>query len=95
MNLFNYRSLDLDAMALYFLAMPEIDISPLLMQIRVPTLAIAGARDRTVPPDESRRIASLVPNAELTLIPGVGHLSFFDCPHEYQVKLSSWLQETR
>lgn len=95
LNLFNYRNLDLDAMALYFLVMPEFDISHLLPQIRVPTLAITGDRDRTVPPYESHRIASLVPSAELTLIPGVGHLSFFDCPHEYQVKLSSWLQKTR
>jgi len=95
LNLFNYRNLDLDAMAQYFLVMPEMDISSLLPQIRVPTLAIAGDRDQTVPPDESRKITSLVPNAELTLIPGVGHLSFFECPHEYQARLSSWLQKTR
>ncbi len=95
LNLFNYRNLDLDAMAQYFLVMLEMDISSLLPQIRVPTLAIAGDRDQTVPPDESRKIASLVPNAELILIPGVGHLSFFECPHEYQARLSSWLQKTR
>lgn len=94
-NVVNYRNLDLDAMVQYFLAMPEMDISSLLPRIRVPTLAIAGERDRTVPPDESRKIASLVPNAELALIPGAGHLSFFDCPPEYQARLSSWLQKTR
>jgi pimeloyl-ACP methyl ester carboxylesterase len=95
LNLVNYRNLDLDAMALYFLAMPEIDISSLLPQIRVPTLVIAGDRDQIVPPDESHKIASLVPNAELALIPGARHLSFFESPPEYQARLSSWLQKTR
>ena len=94
LNLVNYRNLDLNAMVQYFWVMPEMDISSLLPRILVPTLAIAGDRDQTVPPDESHKIASLVPNAELALLPGVRHLSFFECPHEYQARLSSWLQKT-
>ena len=95
LNLFNYQNLDLDAMVQYFSVMPEIDITSLLPQIQAPTLAIAGDRDPTVPPDESRKIASLVPNAELALIPGAGHVPFWERPKEYQTALFTWLEKTR
>ncbi|MBN1450891.1 MAG: alpha/beta fold hydrolase, partial [Anaerolineales bacterium] len=94
LNLFNYQNLDLDAMAQYFTVMPETDITSLLPQIQAPTLAIAGDRDPTVPPEESRKIASLVPNAELALIPGAGHAPYWERPAEYQAALSAWLQKT-
>lgn len=90
----NYQQLDLQAMVQYFTAMPEIDITSLLPSIQAPTLVIAGDRDPTVPPDQSRTIASLVPKAELVLIPGVGHLSFLERPPEYQSALSAWLNKT-
>lgn len=93
-SLYNYQHLDLDAMVQYFTVMPDIDISTLLPNIQTPTLAIAGDRDPTVPPDESRKIASLVPNAELALIHGAGHLSFLERPAEYQAALSAWLKKT-
>jgi len=94
LNLFNYQNLDLDAMVQYFSVMPEIDITSLLPQIRVPTLAIAGDRDPTVPPEESRKIISMVSNAELALIPGAGHLPFLERPLEYQSVLAAWLKKT-
>lgn len=93
-TLFNYQHLDLDAMAQYFTVMPDIDITSLLSQIQAPTLVIAGDRDPTVPPDESRAIASLVPKAELAIIQGAGHLSFLERPLEYQATLSTWLDKT-
>jgi pimeloyl-ACP methyl ester carboxylesterase len=94
LSLFNYQHLDLDAMVQYFTVMPDIDITALLPYIQAPTLVIASDRDPTIPPDESRVIASLVPNAELALIHGAGHLSFLESPVEYQVALSAWLKKT-
>ena len=94
-NLFNYQHLDLDAMAQYFSVMPEIDITALLPQIQAPTLAVAGERDSTVPPEESRKIASTVPGAELVLIPGGGHALFWERPREYREVLSAWLEKNR
>jgi pimeloyl-ACP methyl ester carboxylesterase len=95
LNLFNFRNLDLETMAQYFAVMPDIDITPLLPHIHKPALVIAGERDPTVPPEESRRIAAGLPNAELVLVPGARHLSFAESPVEYQATLSAWLQKTR
>jgi len=94
-TLYNYQHLDLDAMVQYFTVMPDIDITSLLSQIQAPTLVIAGDRDPAVPPDELRKIAPLVPNAELAIIQGAGHLSFLERPVEYQAALSAWLKRTR
>jgi pimeloyl-ACP methyl ester carboxylesterase len=93
-SLYNFQHLDLDAMAQYYTVMPNIDITALLPCIQAPTLAIAGERDPTVPPDQSRGIASLVPNAELALIQGARHLSFLEHPVGYQTALSAWLKKT-
>ena len=94
-SLYNYQHLDLDAMVQYFSVMPDIDIAPLLHRITAPTLVIAGNRDPSVPPDESRKIASLLANSELVILQGVGHFSFLERPTEYQTALSTWLRKTR
>jgi pimeloyl-ACP methyl ester carboxylesterase len=93
-TLYNFQHLNLDSMIQYFLVMPDIDISSLLSKIQVPTLVITGDQDPIVPPEESRKIASKVLGAELSLIEGAGHLPFLERPLEYQAALSSWLEKT-
>lgn len=44
-----------------------------LPRITAPTLVIAGTADRLVPPENSRILASRIPNAELVLLEGMGH----------------------
>ena len=43
--------------------------------IRVPTLLLQGGADRIVPPSHARRLAELIPDSELRLDPGAGHVS--------------------
>ncbi len=88
------KRLDLGAMIQYFSRMPEIDISHLLPRITAPTLAVAGERDPIVPPAQARLIAHKVPNAELTLMAGAGHMPFLEQPSEYDQVASSWLRKT-
>ncbi|MBN1888498.1 MAG: alpha/beta hydrolase [Thermoflexales bacterium] len=88
------KRLDLDAMIHYFSRMPEIDISNLLPRITAPTLAVAGERDPIVPPAQARLVAHEVPNAELALIEGAGHMPFLERPAEYERVVSSWLRKT-
>ncbi len=45
-----------------------------LPQIAAPTLVIHGESDRLVPPENGRRIAARIPNAELVLIPHASHI---------------------
>lgn len=44
-----------------------------LRTIRVPTVVIHGADDPLIPVDAGREVASLIPDAELRIIPGMGH----------------------
>jgi pimeloyl-ACP methyl ester carboxylesterase len=49
--------------------------SPRYGEIRVPTVVIAGDADNTVwPTIHSRPFATVVPNAKLIILPGVGHI---------------------
>jgi pimeloyl-ACP methyl ester carboxylesterase len=94
-TLYNYRRLDLDSMIHYFTVMPDTDITPVLSRIQAPVLVLTGDRDPIVPPDESRKIASMISNAELALIQGAGHMPFLERPAEYRAALSQWLAKTR
>jgi len=87
----DFTRLDLDAMIQYFSVMPDIDISPILPRIAAPTLIMAGDRDPIVPPAQARLIADRVPQAELALIAGAGHMLFAERPTEYHRVLSEWL----
>lgn len=44
-----------------------------LGSIAAPTLVIAGAEDRLVPPENSRFLASRIPAAKLVMVEGTGH----------------------
>jgi 3-oxoadipate enol-lactonase len=44
-----------------------------LSQIRIPTLVLAGTDDRLIPAENSRILASRIPQAEMVLFEGAGH----------------------
>ena len=75
--------------------MPQTDIGDRLPRVTPPTLVITGDRDPIVPPEQSRLIASRVPNAELVLIRGAGHMPFLERADDYQRTLGDWLRRTR
>lgn len=88
----DFCSLDLDAMAMYFQVMPNIDITPLLHKISVPVLVMVGDRDPIVPPQQSHLIAQHIQGSELAVINGAGHLVFTERPADFQASLDSWLE---
>jgi pimeloyl-ACP methyl ester carboxylesterase len=51
---------------------------PLLPLLRRPTLLLAGDDDSAVPAINARIMAGLLPDAELVVVPGGGHLMLFD-----------------
>ncbi len=53
-----------------------------LPQIEVPTLVIAGSADRLIPAENSRILASRIPNAELVILENAGHGFFGDAAAE-------------
>jgi len=69
-------------------AMQEIDFVADLPNIKAPALVMTGELDQMTPVDYgpkgggSRRIAKLIPNAQLVLLPGAGHTHLFQQPRE-------------
>jgi pimeloyl-ACP methyl ester carboxylesterase len=52
----------------------EIDVRPLLKQVRVPTLVVHCDRDQAVPPEHGRLLAAEIPGARYVSVPSANHL---------------------
>jgi len=86
------RNHDLERLATLFERLGDIDIRDLLPGIQVPTLIVGGDRDPYVPLDHTQVLAESIPDAELIIWPGVGHMFFSECTIEFQRLLCSWLE---
>lgn len=51
--------------------------------INVPTLVVVGEQDAITPPDVARVMSSGIRDAELEIIPSIGHMSPVEAPDEY------------
>src|SRR5262245_41067704 len=56
------------------------DLRPNLGQISVPTLIVQGECDTSRTPEVGRQMASLIPNAALEVIAGIGHTPMLEAP---------------
>ena len=52
----------------------EVDLRPHLAQIALPTLIIHGEQDRIVPVRMAQELAAQLPNNQLMIVPGAGHV---------------------
>ena len=67
------------------------DYTPLLPEIRCPTLVIVGEADAITPVPMVQAMAQQIPGARLEVIAGCGHLSTLECPAETTALLKAWL----
>jgi pimeloyl-ACP methyl ester carboxylesterase len=58
----------------------DIKLPKWLHRISAPTLILWGDRDRLIPVEQASVWASLIPAAEVEILPGVGHLLFNESP---------------
>jgi pimeloyl-ACP methyl ester carboxylesterase len=63
-----------------------------LPQIRCPVLIVHGEEDVLVPPQNARLIKSMIPQAELYMIPGAGHAFQSVDPVGIHQKIVDWLK---
>ena len=69
------------------------DSLPLLPTIGVPTTIIVGEADTITPVADSRIMADTIPNAELVMIAGAGHMSPTEQPAAAAAALVGWMQK--
>jgi len=70
------RRTRVDAMAM----LRDFDLRPVLPDVRLPTVVLAGSHDRLTPLAGNEAIADLIPGARLEVVPGMGHMLMFEAP---------------
>jgi pimeloyl-ACP methyl ester carboxylesterase len=63
--------------------------------VPMPTLIIWGAEDTITPPSDARRLSSLIPNAQLVMLPDVGHLPPLEDTRAFNAALIEFLETNR
>jgi pimeloyl-ACP methyl ester carboxylesterase len=64
-----------------------------LRSFNIPALVLTGERDRLIPTQCSREIATLLPNSCLVMIPNSGHLSHYAYPVLFWKELTGFLAQ--
>ena len=67
------------------------DQSDTLAALNVPALVLGGGLDTLTPPQASRDMAELIPDAELVIMEEIGHLSTIEAPDEVTDILNAYL----
>jgi pimeloyl-ACP methyl ester carboxylesterase len=62
-----------------------------LRDAKCPVLVMCGEQDLLTPPERSREIAALVPNAQLVMVPRCGHMLTLERPDLVNATLAAWL----
>jgi 3-oxoadipate enol-lactonase len=75
------------------LALMGFDLRPQLKAIAVPTLLLAGSRDRNAPAPMMAKMATYVPSAVYVELEGVGHLANLERPEEFNAVVWDFLMD--
>lgn len=67
------------------------DSTPLLREIRVPTLVVVGEEDVITPISDSEAMQNAIAGAKLKVIPKAGHLSNLEAPAAFNAALLTFL----
>ena len=78
-----------DAQIAALLGRPEVDA--LLPTIACPTLVMTGENDQWAPPSQHEQIAAAMPNAQLVIVPGAGHMIQMEAPGAVNAAIADWL----
>ena len=71
--------------------MARADMRPWLRDVRCPLLVACGDQDLLTPLEHSSEIATLVPHAQLEVVPHAGHLMTWEQPALVNALLLQWL----
>lgn len=68
------------------------EMASLLPQISCPALVMTGQFDTWAPPAQHEAIAGAIPNSELVVVPGAGHMIQLEAPEAVNAAIARWLR---
>jgi 3-oxoadipate enol-lactonase len=72
-------------------ALPKINVTARLAEVKIPALVIVGEHDPGTPPAMAREIHANLPGSELAVIPAAAHLSNLEQPQAFDAALDDFL----
>ena len=73
------------------LGRPEVE--SLLPEIACPVLLTVGAEDRWSPPEQHEAMAAVIPDSQLVVIEGAGHMLPVEAPMAFNAAIANWLRQ--
>lgn len=64
-----------------------------LGEIKVPVLCLVGSLDNNAPPAVMEKMASKIPGARYTVLPGLGHMPNLEAPQAYNAAIFDFLRD--
>jgi pimeloyl-ACP methyl ester carboxylesterase len=89
----DWVNLDIHTYADIFEALGEHDAAELLAAVEVPTLVIAGGKDRFTPARLSEHLAAGIAGAELFVLPHATHFGLLEYPDATATRIERFLRE--
>lgn len=89
----SFRDLDMAVYMRILERLGEHDGNPTLPGIDVPTLVVAGERDRFTPKRAMRAMADAIPGAEMMVVPGGTHYVCVEYPELVNLRIEKFLRE--
>ena len=75
-------------------SMQNFDLMTDACRVEIPALVMTGEFDGMNPPEEGRKVAQALPNARFEVIPGAGHIAFFENPNRVLALMDEFLENT-
>lgn len=89
----DFLMLDFDIYGKIFKYMAEHDASDVLETIDCPVLLLSGDKDLFTPTSLARKMAVMIPNAELTVIKGGSHYAPVEFPEMVNLRIEKFIAE--
>ncbi|OGP87239.1 MAG: hypothetical protein A2Y95_04745 [Deltaproteobacteria bacterium RBG_13_65_10] len=71
------------------------DTASRLGEVGAPTFVISGDQDELIPPQNSIEIAGRIPQAQITFLPGAGHMFWVEQPEEAEFQIKRFIRGQR
>ena len=71
------------------------DTTESLSKIKLPTLIICGSEDKLTPPDQMKKMAEQIPDAEFLLVNNAGHMTPIENPQVVNEAIKNFLAKNR